>query len=357
MGQSGQHLHAPRADVAVLVVTEPGRLERMSLLLCETIRLRGGRFARIPIYSFAPRRGAAIGERTRRRFGELDVIHIEGPFNTVLPAFGVGNKAYIAAWAEASLPHERFVILDSDTMVLSEPAEFDLPSGADIALTLEPLKVAGTDDHDDNTAMWDAYEEHLGVDGPHRYVRTLVHGERIRAYYNGGCVIFRRELGLMAPWLEAMERLCFSGLVPGDVRAQFTDQISMAITIRKLGIDPHVLPRGYNYQIPWHHELTPEARVSSLDEVVIAHYHDLLEQPTRRNPLTLVKGLALGARDEEIGELIHRCGVSPNPVKEPLRAGKVVVRDRLAKPVAKKLGMRRDRWVKIVQPAGGQETG
>src|SRR5205807_265500 len=109
--------------------------------------------------------------------------------------------------------------LDSDTLVLSEPAEFDLPSGDSIGLTPEPFKVAGTNEHDENVAMWDAYERHLGVCGPRRHVVTQIDQQRIRAYYNVGCIIFRRDLGLMGPWLEAMESLCASGLVPSDRRA------------------------------------------------------------------------------------------------------------------------------------------
>lgn len=353
MADSDPHLHTKASAVVVLICTEAGRLERQSLLLCETIRLRGGRYASVPIYSFQPRAGSALAARTRRRFGELGVLHIEGPFNTCLPNFGMANKPHMAAWAEAFLPHDTLVILDSDMVMLGEPAEFALPDGADVALTPEPFKLAGTNDNDENAEMWDAYEAHVGLDGPRRYVLTQVEGEKIRAYYNSGCVIVRRKTGLMRVWHDIMESLATSGHVPPDSRAVFTEQIALTLAMAKLGIEPHMLSTSYNYQVAWHDRLRDGIRVSTLDEVVIAHYHRAFELPTARNPLTQIEGLTLTPRDEEIGRLIHATGVNPHPRRAPVRAARVAGRARIA-PIAKKLGMRRGRYVELVKPGSDQ---
>lgn len=344
------HLHERLGDVAVLLCTEPGRIERQSVLLCETIRLRAGRFAGVPIYSFQPRPGRRLAARTRRRLSELGVIHLDGPFNTRLPNYGHANKAYASAWAEAALPHARLVLLDSDTLVLSEPEEFDLPSGAAVAVAPEPFKVAGTDGDDENTTMWDAYEAHVGVSGRLGTVVTRVDQQRIRAYYNVGCIIAQRDCGLMRTWLEVMESLTSSGLVPADSRALFTDQIAFTLAVAKLDLNVQVLPPAYNYPLAWYQRLPADIRIESLDEIVIAHYFRSLERPTTQNPLRLIAGLPLTDRDDEVAALIRETGVTPDPRRSPVRAIRSESHARLS-PIAKKMRLRQRRFGALIRPS------
>lgn len=345
---SHRHLQERAGDVAALICTEPsGRLPFQSVLLAETIRLRGGRFADMPIYSFQPRRGPALPERTRRRFFELGVIHLDGPFNTCLPNYGHANKAYICAWAEAMLPHERLVLFDSDTLVLSEPDLFDLPSGHDVAVAVEPFKVGGTDGDDENTEMWDTYQRLVGTESP-PMVTTRIDQQRIRGYYNGGLIIARREAGIMREWLQVLEEMTDSGLIPGDNRAIFTDQISFTLALVRLGIKPLLLPPAYNYPLAWQDRIPDDTRLEELDQVAVAHYFRVLDTPTVKDPLTLIAGLEITERDAEISELIRRSRVTPDPRRNPLRTARFKSRERLA-PIAKKLGMRRDRFAALSQ--------
>ncbi|MBV8984453.1 MAG: hypothetical protein JO248_08460, partial [Acidimicrobiia bacterium] len=299
-----RHLHDAARDVAVLICTEAGRLERQSVLMCETLRRRGGRFADVPVYSFQPRPGPALDRKTRERFADLGVVHIEAPLNVCLPAYGFANKAHAAAFAEAFLDHEIFVVMDSDMLVLSEPAEFNLPSGIDLAIRPEPFKVAGTTDDDENAEIWDGFERHAGVSGPRRYVETVVSQERIRAYYNSGLIVARRSLGLMRQWHDLTESLAKSGIIPGDNRSIFTEQYGLAMAIARIGVGPSILPPTYNYGLPWHDQLPEGVRAASLGDVVIAHYFHMFDLPGRSNPLGRVPGLTLTPADAEIDELI-----------------------------------------------------
>ncbi|HEV3352840.1 MAG TPA: hypothetical protein VG076_07950 [Acidimicrobiales bacterium] len=335
-----RHLHDANRDVAVLCCTEAGRLERQSVLLCETIRRRGGRFADLPVYSFQPRPGPALAAKTRERFAELGVVHIEAPLNVCLPSYGFGNKAHAAAFAEAFLDHDIFVVMDSDMLVLSEPREFDLPDGVDLALRPEPFKVAGTTDDDENAEMWDAFERHAGVNGPRRYVETTVSRERIRAYYNSGLIVARRSLGLMRRWHDLTESLANSGVIPQDSRAIFTEQYGLAMAIATLGVEPDILPPTYNYGLPWHDQLPDDVRAARLGDVVVAHYFHMFDLPGRANALTRVPGLRLTADDAEIAELIRATGVTPDPMSAPIRSARLLGRER-AVQLAKRLGVRR----------------
>lgn len=350
MTSADRHLHENDSDIAALICSESGRLERFSLLLCETIRRRGGRYAGMPIFSFKPRPGPPLAERTLRGFAELGVIHLEGAFNSGLPGLGPANKPYIAAWAEASLPYERLVVLDSDLLMLGEPVEFALPDGVTVAVAPEPLKLAGTNGADENAAMWDAYQAHLGITSNAADIVTLVDEQRIRGYYNSGCVVVRRDAGLIQVWLEAMESLARSGLVPGDNRAFFTEQIALSLSIAKLGLEPKILPASHNYPLPWHRQLPARTRVGSLNEIVIAHYHDMFDQPTTGNPLRHIKGLPVtDGDDDEIAALLHSTGVTPDPRSAPIRSLRVAARARVV-PIAKRMGLRPGRFAKMVKP-------
>jgi hypothetical protein len=338
-------------DIGVLICSSEPRIERESVLLVETLRRWGGGLADVPVYSFQvrPARSTPLRRSTRRRFAELGVHHIEAPLNKRLPNFGWGNKIYAASWAEATLTHSQLVFLDSDMLVLAEPSEFAPRDEAGVAVTPEPFKVAGTDGADENASMWEAYENHVGLDAPRRFVETQVEGQRIRAYYNSGCVAVERRLGLFALWREITESLVASDLVPPDSRAVFTEQISLTLAMEKLGIEPRCFSPGYNYQIAWHSLLPAHQRAASLDEIVVAHYHRRLDTPTTRNPLRLIEGLPPSERDDELGAMIREAGVTPDPRRAPVRSARVMTRARVV-PIAKRLGMRRGRYAELVLP-------
>jgi hypothetical protein len=281
-----------------------------------------------------------LAPKTRERFADLGITHIDAPLNVCLPGYGFANKAHAAAFAEAFLDHDVFVIMDSDMLMLSEPDAFDLPDGVDLAIRPEPFKVAGTTDDDENVEMWDSFERHAGVSATRRYVETTVSGERIRAYYNSGLIVARRGLGLMRQWHDLTRSLAESGLIPQDSRAIFTEQYGLAMAIATLDVEPQILPPTYNYGLPWHDQMPEGVRAATLDDIVVAHYFHMLDLPTRTNPLARVSGLRLTSRDAEIDELIRSTGVTPDPMTAPLRSARLLGRDR-AVQLAKRLGVRR----------------
>ncbi len=346
MTDAKRHLHDVDSEVAVVCCTEAGKLERMSLLMCETLRLRGGRLADVPVFSFQPRPGPALSSRTRRRFAELNVVHVDAPLNVCLPSFGFANKPHAAVFAETHLPHEIIVFMDSDMLFLGEPREFLLDPDVEVALTPEVIKLAGTTGDDENAELWDTYERFLGIHGPHQYIETLRDRERIRAYYNAGFVIARRRAGLCRLWHDNLLQLATSGLVPNDSRSFFLEQIALNLGVAKLGLTPRVLPPSYDYHLPWHHELPEDIRAKSLDDITIAHYHWLLDDPTLGNPLARVKGLHLTVHDDEIAELIRSTGVTPHPLRAPLRSGRHLGKTR-AERLARRIGLKRDQLTRL----------
>ena len=139
--------------IAFLICTEPGRLEKQSLLLAESIRKFCGDLKDTPIYSFHPRSGDPIASETISAFESLGVIHQQIVLNTDYNAYPYANKPLVCAYAENNIDADILVFLDSDKCFFNEPKEFFLPQDYDIGLRPEYGKsIASTgkgDSYDD----------------------------------------------------------------------------------------------------------------------------------------------------------------------------------------------------------------
>ena len=70
---------------------------------------------------------------------ELGAVPISEPLNRDFSDHGTLNKIFVCAHAERVLDEPTLVFLDSDTVVIGEPADLDLPPGIDIAIRPRPL--------------------------------------------------------------------------------------------------------------------------------------------------------------------------------------------------------------------------
>src|SRR5690349_1271713 len=82
---------APAAEAAFVLCIEDNETRPQALLLIESLRLFGGRFARSPVFAVAPRAGLGIDSATRRRLEALGATYHEAPLNSVCPEYGSAN--------------------------------------------------------------------------------------------------------------------------------------------------------------------------------------------------------------------------------------------------------------------------
>src|SRR5687767_11030605 len=87
-------------DVGFVACIEGGVLEAQALLLFESIRLYGGRFAGCAAYAFSPRPGHAVSTEARRRLDELGVHYSDEVLNTQCTEYGSVNRIVAAAHVE-----------------------------------------------------------------------------------------------------------------------------------------------------------------------------------------------------------------------------------------------------------------
>jgi hypothetical protein len=297
------HGEAYSPDVGFVACIEGGVLEAQTLLLFESIRLYGGRFAGCAAYALSPRVGHAISAEARRRLDELGVHYSDAVLNTECPEYGSANRVAAAAHVEEGHRHEFLVVLDSDTLILREPDEFLLPPGMDVALRPVDLKgmcTAGPGDPFDG--YWRDLCRCCGVDYEQiPWVESFVDRQRVKASYNGGLIVARGEAGIMRRCADYFFASIRQGLAPRREGRPFragagwvespasrlwgSSQAALSLAIWSSTRGVRELPPTYNYPLHLHARLDPAPARETLRSLVHVHYHALLEERLSANPL------------------------------------------------------------------------
>lgn len=282
---------AGRLDVGFVACIEGGVLEKQALLLFESIRRWAGRFRDCDIYAYTPRAGHEISTDARRRLDELGVRYSDALLNTRCPHYGSANRVAAAAHAEATRGHALLVILDSDTLFLREPDEFNMPRGVDVLARPVDLKGNSTTGRGD---VCDAYWRDLCRCCGVRYERlpwgeSFVDRQRIKANYNGGLVVARGGLGLLQRWADFFYKSVAEGLRPRLGRAGFragagtvapeaaelwgSNQAALSLAAWSTSRRVRLLPPTYNYPLHLHAHVPPEVKLDVFSRLVHVHYH------------------------------------------------------------------------------------
>lgn len=303
-------------DVGFVACIEGGVLEAQALLLFESIRLYGGRLSGAAAYALSPRPGHAISLHARKRLDELGVHYVDAILNTECQEYGSANRVAAAAYVEEASDHEFLVILDSDTLFLREPVEVLLPPGVDVAVRPVDLKgmcTAGPGDSFDG--YWRELCRCCGVGYEQiPWGESFIDRQRIKACYNAGLVVARREAGLMRRWADCFfasvrRRLtpyresrglrAGAGWVKPDTgRLWGSNQAALSVAIWGSTRRVRQLPPTYNYPLNLHGQIDPTVARATLPDLVHVHYHWLLEEAPSANALfDEAAALSPGQRD------------------------------------------------------------
>ncbi|MFO1184044.1 MAG: hypothetical protein U1E56_04590 [Bauldia sp.] len=321
---------APRQSVAMVFCIEPGRLEAQARLLAASVRQFGGGFAGCELIAVQPRGVEALTAATQSAFAELGVRHLAGRLNVDHADVPTANKVYAIDAVSAQTDSDFLVFLDSDTVVVNEPALFVLPEGVDLGLRPTVRKFRGSSGPRDRAdRFWQRLFSAAGVAEP-GFVRTVADKVLIRGYYNAGLAVMRRRAGLAKGWLEHLR--CIDKVVVEG--RNNLDQFALATLAAKAGERVGLLPFTYNYPINRRAELVGVERNAPLRDLVHIHYHEAFCIPDflrRARP-------ALEGGDERFRWLEERLPLPP-VVSTPWRPAK-----RLPRRLAARIRLAADRW-------------
>jgi hypothetical protein len=296
--------------VTFVLCIENNAIRAQTLLLCESIRHFGGRYRSSPILAVSARPGLGVDRETRDRLDDMQVEYVEEPLNHICPEYGSANRVFAAAWAETHARTEWIAVLDSDTVLLGElePPQ----AGADVGVRPVDMKGSATAGSGDRfEPYWTALAALQGIPiDALPFIRTTVCDTRIRASYNGGLVVVRRETGILSAWADLFSRSVAAGLKPwrdsglnlqastglvGGQAAEYwgSNQAAAALAIWSRTSRVHTYSDSYN--VPLHllverPELRPLWRASPPIHV---HYHWLFTEAYYQPALGALRDLGV----------------------------------------------------------------
>ena len=309
-------------QVSFVMCLEANRLEPQGLLLCESIRTFGGRYAKSPIIGVSPRPELALGAEARARFCDLGVTYIDEPLNLTGHPYSTINRIVAGAWAEAHLATSHLVLLDTDTVFTAEP-RFAL---ADVGV--RPVDVKGTASSgpdDELDAYWARICSFAGIapdDLP--MLCATVEQDLIRASYNGGFAVVRRSLEILQktkdvffqslveglrPWLGRGTNVKASSGFVGPAASEWWGSSQAALSAAIWSKTRDIYVYGSDYNIPLH-LLVDDGQCwprQPRSKPVLLHYHYLTETQHREE---LSRVLAkIGCQPDTIGWIFARLDV------------------------------------------------
>lgn len=280
------------SEVSFLICVEANRLEPQALLLCESLRTFGGRYRNAPILAVSPRPHLALGRAARSRLEALGVAYVAEPLNETASAYGPINRIVAGAWAEQVSPSPYLVLVDTDTVWVSEPSFARADAG------VRPVDVKGSASGGADDPL-DAYWAHIcafaGIDLARLpQLRTTIDEVSIRASYNGGFTVVRRDLGILERTRKVffasraanlrpragaqLDILASTGFV-GRAASEWwgSSQAALSVAIWSKASNVHHYDERYN--IPLHLLVDPGRSwpIEGALAPILLHYHYLTE--------------------------------------------------------------------------------
>ncbi len=300
-------------DAVYVLCIENNAICAQALLLIESIRTFAGRYRSSEILVVAPRPALGVDKATRTRLEKLGAIYHEAPLNIHCPEYGSANRVYAAAWAAENTAAKTLVVLDSDTLFLDEPQLL----GEQFDVAARPVDVKGSataGPGDEFEPYWRAL---CGVAGfpieQLPFLETTIGRTKIRASYNGGYSVVRRETGILQHAAEIFTRSVSAGIRPYKRRAGFrvfastgyVPQLAAeywgsnqaAFSIAAWSISQRFQTLDIRYNVPLH--ILADEEYWSDEWAGIApvhvHYHWMLDVEQRMRTIELLRRLGVPA--------------------------------------------------------------
>lgn len=270
----------------------PGQVqEKNSLILAESIRTFGGRFATNPIWLFLPDVGKRLSDGAQQRLQELGVSLIPINMDREVSEFFFYPQLAGLAQVEKMSEGETEILawMDANTILLAEPADFNLPADKSLAFCPVHHLLLGSPFDQPLDPFWTQIYQRCQVPPAKVFpMKPVIEDLQMRPYFNAGLLVARPERGLFARWYATFKSLYqlpdFQAFYEQDQRyAIFMHQAVLAGVV--LGYlecaELCELPHSYNYPLHLYEQHQASQRPSSLDELVSLRYENFPQDATK----------------------------------------------------------------------------
>jgi hypothetical protein len=285
----GSYLFGAAPPVIFASYAGDGEQLHNTLILVESVRTFGGRFADAPVWVYAPSNLLKTKESLAKSLVSLGAEVRSSDMPRDAREIPYAGKVFAAARAEAAAKGAASILvwMDEDTVVLKEPRELVLVRGTSLGYRPVMHRNIGSLYSEKPDALWRRVYEKLSVPESAIFpMTTVADGETIRPYFNAGLLAVRPERGLLKDWAEAFTALyrdpVLVELCGKDDRARlFLHQAALSGAIMKrIGRDEMtLLPAGYNYPLFFKEMYGADKAFDALDGVITLRYDVYFRNP------------------------------------------------------------------------------
>ncbi len=256
--------------VGIAFCCERGELERISMVMVESLLKYGSLTDKFELFCFSPRPAFKPGRRTLRKFQELGINMIDQPLNTRYSFYPLMNKVVALKYLEENTTLDRLIFLDSDMIILNKISDKELMDH-EVALQSDFVDlITAFKSSDTYYPFWTRLYKLLDIRN-FSYTNTFVSGKRIFADWNSGLISYRRQLLIATRWYQNVS-ICFNHYHWRKLEYYFLEQATLAVTLQQLKLQVHQLKPGFNYPICSQDEIIKENKVTDLNKLHIIHY-------------------------------------------------------------------------------------
>ena len=275
----------------VIFASYAGDADQLSntLVLVESIRSFGGRFAEAPVWIYTPPNVLKTQEKLVKSLAALGAEVKPGDAPRETREVPYAGKVFAAARAETAARGAASILvwMDEDTVVLREPLALALVQGKSLGYRPVMHQNIGSLYSEKPDAFWRRVYEKLSIPESAVFpMKTVADGKTIRPYFNAGLLAVRPERGILNAWAEAFSDLyrdpVLAEICKKDERARtFLHQaaLSGAIMKRLEKNEMAPLPDGYNYPMFFKEMYGADKAFDTLDGVVTLRYDVYFRNP------------------------------------------------------------------------------
>ena len=261
-------------SITFITCIESGILEHEVLLMVETLRRFGGRFAHCPLIALTPREVIVpLKPSSRLALDRLGVQLVQQNVRHRYRWWNFMNKPTALILARPLIKTKYAVWIDGDILVARPPEELDRHHDSEMLGCVEEQGPVSTGPESPCDSFWEKLSAIIGVPFDQLpWVTAPISRKKLRIYFNSGLYRYRTGTDFEALNLKTIEDLLDARVVPKDDPSIFLhEQISLGLTVARMGLKYHELELGYNFHTEPQYE--PMYPVSAYKDATLFHYH------------------------------------------------------------------------------------